>query len=127
VDQLHHADDGLDEDARGEVLACALFAFARSLFEQALERRAFDIDVHGGPVFLVDHRNDAFEVDRVIKARSSLGEDVGQQAAGFAQLSQDVRVVIGQSGADLSLRLAQSWPLGPRRSARRPFSKRAGT
>jgi hypothetical protein len=100
---LHHRNDGLHERAGCEVLACAFLAFAGGLFEQALERRALHVHVHRGPVLLVNHGDDALEVDGIVKARRGLGEDVGQQPAGLAELAEDVGVVVGQRGAGLGL------------------------
>ena len=98
---LHHADDGLDQHARREVLARAFLAFAGGFFEQAFECCAFDIDIHRRPIFLVDHGDDALEIDGIVKARCGLREDVAKQSARFAQLAENVGVVIGQSGAGL--------------------------
>ena len=92
---LHHAADGLNQRTRGEILPRPLLALAGGLFEQALERRALHVHVHGRPILFVDHRDDALEVDGVVEARHGLGEDVGQQPAGFAELAQDVGVVVG--------------------------------
>lgn len=87
---LHHADDGLDEGAGREVLARAFLAFAGGLFEQALERRALHVQVHRRPILLVNHGDDALEVDGIVKARRGLGENVCEQTAGFAEFAQDV-------------------------------------
>ena len=100
---FHHRDDGLDERAGREVLARAFLAFAGGLFEQALEGRALHVHVHRRPVLLVNHGDDALEVDRIVKARRGLRENVGEQAAGFAEFAEDVGVVIGQLRAGLGL------------------------
>ena len=97
--RLHHAHDRFDQHARREVLARAFLSFARGFFEQAFECRAFNIDIHRRPIFLVDHRDDALEIDGIIKARCCLGENVGQQSASFAKLPENICVVICQSGA----------------------------
>ena len=86
----------LDEHARREVLAGAFLPFAGGLFEQALERRALHVHIHRRPVLLVDHGDDALEVDRIVEARRGLREDVAEQPAGFAELAEDVGVVVGQ-------------------------------
>src|SRR5262249_1158972 len=96
---FHDAADGLYERAWSEILAGAFLAFAGGFFEQAFERRAFDIDIHRGPILLIDHGDDALEVDRVIEARCGLRKDVAENAGLFAQLAEDVGVVIGQRGA----------------------------
>ena len=69
---LHDADDGLDQHPGREVLARALLALAGRLFQQALEGRALHVHVHGGPLFLVDHGDEALEVDRVVEAGHGL-------------------------------------------------------
>ena len=48
----------LDQDARREVLTSALLAFARGLFQQALEGRCLDVDVERRPFRLVDQTNE---------------------------------------------------------------------
>ena len=67
-----HADDGLDEHARREVLAGAFLAFAGGLFEQSLEGRGLHVHVQRRPLRLVDHGDDALEVDRIVEARRGL-------------------------------------------------------
>jgi len=96
---LHHPDDGLDEGAGREVLARTFLALAGGLFQQALEGRALHVHVHRGPILLVNHGDDALEVDGIVKARRGLREDVGEQAAGFAEFAENVGVVIGQGSA----------------------------
>ena len=91
---FHHPDDGLDERSGREVLARAFLAFARGLFEQALERRALHVHVHRRPVLLVNHGDDALEVDGIVKARRGLRKDVGEQAARFAEFAQDIGVMM---------------------------------
>ena len=100
---LHDAADGLDERAGREVLASAFLAFAGGLFQQALERRAFHVHIHRGPVLLVNHGDDALEVDGIIEARRGLRKDVAEDAGLFAELAQDVGVMIGERRAGLSL------------------------
>lgn len=78
------------------MLASAFLTFASSFLEQTFKGSAFYIHVHRRPIFLVDHRNHALEVDWIVKARSSLREDVAQQSASFAKLAQNVSVMIGQ-------------------------------
>jgi len=89
----------LDERPRGEVLAGALLAFAGGFFEQALERRALHVHVHGGPIFLINHGKKPLQIDRIVKARNRLGENIAQQPAAFPELAQDIGVVVGQRRA----------------------------
>ncbi len=84
----------MDERSGREVLARAFLAFARGLFEQALERRALHVHVHRRPVLLVNHGDDALEVDGIVKARRGLRKDVGEQAARFAEFAQDIGVMM---------------------------------
>ena len=50
-------------------MARAFLAFAGGLFEQALERRALHVHVHRRPFLLVNHGDDALEVDGIVKPR----------------------------------------------------------
>ena len=97
--RLHHAYDRFNQNARRKVLAGAFLSFARGFLEQAFECRAFNIDIHRRPIFLVDHRDDALEIDRIVKARRRLRENVGKQSSRFTQLPKNVCVVIGQRGS----------------------------
>jgi len=83
---LHQPDDRLDQDAGREVLAGAFLPFTGGLFEQAFERGALHVHIHRGPVFLVDHRKHAFQVNRVVESGRSLGKDVGEQPAASRSL-----------------------------------------
>ncbi len=82
---LHAADDGLDEDARSEVLARALLAFAGGLLQQALEGRALTSTSMRGPLGLVDEADELLEVDRVVEAGLGAGEDVAEDARLLAE------------------------------------------
>ncbi len=66
---FHHAHDRFNQHARSKVLARAFLSFARRFFQQTFERRAFNIDIHRRPILFVDHRDDALEIDRIVKAR----------------------------------------------------------
>src|SRR5205807_2128037 len=72
------------------VVSLCLDAFRVSTIEDA-----FNIDIHGRPIFLVDHRDDPLEIYRIIKARRCLRENISQQSARFAQCSKNVCVMIG--------------------------------
>jgi hypothetical protein len=100
---LHDAADGLDERARGEVLARAFLAFAGGLFEQTFERRPLHVHVHRRPILLVNHGDDALEVDRIVEARRGLRKDVAEDAGLLAKFAEDVGVMIGQRRAGFVL------------------------
>jgi len=100
---FHDADDGLDQNPRREVLARALLALAGRLFEQALEGRPLHVHVHGGPFFLVDHGDEALQIDGVVESGHGLAEDIAEKALGLPKPTENVLVVIRQFRAGLCL------------------------
>ena len=65
-------------------MARAFLAFAGGLFEQTLERRALHVHVHRRPILLVNHGDNALEVDGIVKARRGLGEDISDVVQDFS-------------------------------------------
>ena len=98
---LHAADDGLDQDARREVLPRPLLALAGGFFQQSLEGRGLDVDVEGRPLGLVNQAEQLLEIDRIVEARLSPGKDVAEHTSLLAERAQEVDVVILQSCAGL--------------------------
>jgi hypothetical protein len=87
-------DDGLDQDAGGEVLAGALLAFGCGFLEEALVGGGLDVDAEGDPLGFVDQGDELLEVDRVVEAGLGAGVDVAQDAGGLAELAERVDVVV---------------------------------
>ena len=74
--RLYAAHDGLDQNARREVLSRAFLSLAGGLFEKSFEGGRFNVDIQRGPLGLVDQADELFEVNRIVKARLGLREDV---------------------------------------------------
>ena len=104
---LHAADDGLDQDARREVLPGALLALAGGLLQQPLVGRGLDVDVERGPLGLVDQADELLEVDRVVEAGLRLGVDVAEDARALAERAERRRRS-GRSGRCRSARAASA-------------------
>ena len=83
---LHAAHDGLDQDARREVLPGALLALGGGLLQQSLEGCGLDVDVEGSPLGLVDELDELLQVDRLGEPALGPGEDVAQDAVLCAEL-----------------------------------------
>ena len=73
---LHHAHDRFDQHTGSKVLPRAFLSFARRFFQQTFESRALHIHIHCRPILLVDHGDDALEIDRIVKARRRLRENI---------------------------------------------------
>jgi hypothetical protein len=93
---LHDTYDGLDKDARREILPCAFLALACCLLQKAFKGGAFHVDIEGGPFFLINHGNDALEVDGIVEARHALREDIAQEAFALAEGAKGVRIMVGE-------------------------------
>ena len=89
----HDIHDGLDQRARGEVLARAALGVLGVLLQQAFVDFALDVDIQADPGFAVDQVDQAAQLGRVLDLVLGLAEDDGDQAGALAQLGQDVAVV----------------------------------
>ena len=91
---IHH---GLDQRARGEVLAGAGLGVLGVLFQQAFVGIALHVGAHRHPVFLVDEVDDQPpQLGRVLELVLRLVEDQPEQALLVAQRLKGVAVVIEQ-------------------------------
>ena len=98
---LHAADDRLDEDARGEILARPLLALAGRFLQQPFIRFGLNIDAERGPFGFVDEVDEPLEVDGVVEAALGLRVDVAQHAGGLTKGAKSVGVVVEQIRAAL--------------------------
>ena len=91
---FHDAHNGFDEDTRGKILTRPFLAFARRSFQETFKSRSFDVHIHGGPFFLVNHGDDPLQINGVIEARHRLGENIAEKALFLAELSQNVGIMV---------------------------------
>jgi hypothetical protein len=93
-------DDGVDERARGEVLAGAGLGVLRVPLEEALVGVALDVGADADPLLLVDEVGDqALELGRVLDLVLGLAEDDAEEAVLLAQVLEGGAVVALQVGA----------------------------
>ena len=100
---IDHLDDGLDQRARGEILAGAGLHFLRIALQQFLVDRAF----HVQPERLVDELNEALEAGRVLDGIARLLEDGAEQSVRAAEFGEGLAV---EGGQRLALEGAQLVP-----------------
>jgi hypothetical protein len=92
--RAHDGDDGVDQDARREVLAGAGFGILRVLFEQALVDVALDVGAERAPRFLIDEIDDeAAQVGGVLDLVLGFAEDDAEDAGLFAEVFEGVAVM----------------------------------
>ena len=109
----HDIHDGLDQRARGEVLAGAGLGVLGVLFQQAFVGIALHVGAHRHPGFLVDEIDDqAPQLGRVLELVLRLVEDQPEQALLVAQRLKRVAVVIEQLVAILVQQLGQLYFAG---------------
>src|SRR5262249_4498687 len=85
--RLRTPNDGLNENARCEVLARDLFAFASRLFHQPFECSCFDIDAESRPLGLINNTEQLLQIDRIVESRLSAREYVAKQTTLLTELS----------------------------------------
>ena len=93
---FHAADDGLDQQAGGEILTRAFLTLIGGLLQESLEGGGLDIHIQRGPFRLVDQANQFFQVNWIAEPRLRPGEDVSQEARLLTQFPQDIDVIVGQ-------------------------------
>jgi len=92
--RAHHCDNGVDQEARREVLASAGLGILRVLFEQAFVDVAFDVGSERAPRFLVDEIDDeTAEVRWVLDLVLSLGEDDADHARLLAEVFERTAIM----------------------------------
>ena len=96
---LHAADDGLDQDARREVLPGALLALAGRLLQQPSKPAALTSTSSAVHSVSSIRPMSCLEVDRVVEARLGPAKMSPSMPGCLAELAEDVDVVIGQVGA----------------------------
>jgi hypothetical protein len=98
--RLDAIDHGVDEGARGEVLAGAALRVLGVLLQEALVRFALHVGGHGEPGLLADELDDELaELGRVLDLVLGLAEDEAEHAAGLAQLGERLAVVVFEADA----------------------------
>jgi len=92
--RAHDLDDGVDQDARREVLAGAGLGILRILFEEAFVDIALDVGAEGAPGFLVDEIDDeAAQVGGILDFVLGFAENDAEKARLFAEIFQGVAVM----------------------------------
>ena len=89
----HGFHDGLDERARGEVLAGAALHVLGVLLQQAFVNLALHVEAQARPVFAVDKGQQVLEAGRVLNLVLGLLEDDAQHAGLLAQVGEQVAVL----------------------------------
>lgn len=84
---------------RKAVRNCQEYTDLTTLTEQFLAMEAGWWLVACRPVLLINHGDNALEIDRVVEPGCGLGENVRQQTPGFTEFPQDVCVMVSQSRA----------------------------
>jgi len=85
----------------------APFLPSLAAFRAGPRSSAFHVHVHRGPVFLVNHGDDALEVDGLLK-RGVACAKMSPRSRAARGVAQDVGVMIGQRRAGLGLEAGQS-------------------
>src|SRR6266545_2254110 len=106
--RLHAMDDGLDEEARREVLPGPLLPLVGRLLQQALEHRRLDVHVQRRPDRLADHLDEPLQVVRAVESRAGFLEDVTQETRLLSQRAEHRLVVLDE------VRTRTARQLGPR-------------
>jgi hypothetical protein len=100
--------DGVDQDAGREVLACAGLCILRVLFEQAFVDVALDVGAERAPRFLVDEVDDeSAQVGGVLDLVLGFPEDDAEDTWLFAKIFQGVAECRSSGSPSSSTRLAQ--------------------
>ena len=106
--RAHDFDDGVDQDARREVLTGTGLGVLRVLFEEAFVDIAFDVGAERAPGLLVDEIDDeTAQVGGVLDLVLGFAEDNAEDARLFAEVFEGVAVVSFERQAVSSMRLAQ--------------------
>ena len=110
---LDDLDDGVNQRARGEVLACAAFGFAGVLLQQAFVQIAQAVALGAEPVNAVQAFDELLEVARLLQAGLRVGVDGGNEGVGaLAELEQRFFVVQQQVHAAAPRELAPAGVVG---------------
>src|SRR5690606_29412404 len=86
----------LDQYSRSEVLPGALFPLTGGFLQQSLKSGCLNIHVQRSPFCFVDHTDEFFQIDRVMKPGESTGENITEDSTLLAERSQNIDIVLGQ-------------------------------
>lgn len=105
---FHAADDGLDQDARREILAGAFLPFAGGFFEQALIRLRLYVHIKAGPIGFRNETDQTLEINGIVEAVLALGVNVAENARLLTELAKQIGIVIDQFRTGF---LGEGWPV----------------